>query len=347
MNILLIKRGAIGDVLMATPLIRQLKQNLSHRLASGGLESCRLDILVGKSAGIALKGNTNLDNIIIVDDGFFALSGVYRLAKFLYSKRNDYDYVFILDKHWYFNCMARIFCRAKIIGFARDRISQLVLNYSVDYADIHRYNVLYYLDLLNVSKIGPVNYEDIQLDLMINDHDQQTVKQILNKYQLKNFIVVVNSGGNNGYEQTGLRMLPEDKILSLLKKLLTTHQVILLGGAVDEENYHHYCRLINNVNLFNFAGQLSLAESAYLISGAKYFYTTDCGAMHLGVMMNMRGRMTAFFGPTNPAHILAKNYVTDTAIWQDQAIYDPNYALYGNSRLSQKLYFQNLDINKL
>jgi ADP-heptose:LPS heptosyltransferase len=58
MKILLIKRGAIGDLLMATPLVRQLKQQLN----------CPLDIIVGKSASAALILNPYLDKQFILPD---------------------------------------------------------------------------------------------------------------------------------------------------------------------------------------------------------------------------------------------------------------------------------------
>ena len=57
MNVLLIKRGAIGDILMTTPLIRQLKKN-----------NITIDYLTTNGAKEVLKNNTNIRKLITVND---------------------------------------------------------------------------------------------------------------------------------------------------------------------------------------------------------------------------------------------------------------------------------------
>lgn len=338
LKILIIKRGAIGDLLMATPLIRQLKTRLD----------CKLDILVGKDAAVAIKDNPYLAKRYILPDKSFALSGFLHLARFLCKFYKRYDYVFVLDKHWYFNLIAK-FTGAKVIGFCREWISSFLLYKKVIYKNVERYHGLYYLDMLQASNLAQANYDDIGLDLTITTNDQRIVTKLLTKYNIQNFMVVVNSGGNNSYEQTGIRMLPEDKIVDLLHELLNGGKtIIMLGGNTDLDNYVRYIKkLDNHSRLFNFAGQLSLSQSAYLIRQAVMLYTTDCGAMHLGVINNMPQRMLAFFGPTNPQHILPANYIYTSAVWQDQDIYDKNYQLTGNLRQAEPQYFTKLNVTNL
>lgn len=338
MNILLIKRGAIGDLLMATPLIRQIKQQLP----------CRLDLLVGKAAAIAVKDNPYLDRVIIVEDKDFRLNSGVRLASTMVSLHGDYDYVFVLDKHWYLNLQAKL-VGGKTIGYNRDKISNLLLNKAAIYSDVSRYHCLYYLDLLSASGLCPVNHADITLDLTISQADKVYVNKEINLHNLEQFVVLVNSGGNNAKEVGGARMLPRDKIIALLVRLINSgKKVVLIGGKVDQENYAEYCSQLGQpARLFNWAGRFSLAQSAYLISLSEKFYTTDCGAMHLGVAMQMKERMLAFFGPTNPAHILPKSYLGSSAIWDDRAIFDPEYQLRGKVPGNDKSYFSTLDMEKL
>ena len=339
LKILLIKRGAIGDLLLATPLIRQLKK---------AYPDCQLDLLVGKSASIAITKNPYLDNVFIRDDSDFALSGCFRFARFLFSLRKQYDNVFILDKHWYFNLMAKIIKARFTIGFSRGWFSACLLDESVPYNDVTRYHSLYYLDLLNASALAFTSYDDIQLDIFIADADKQKVKQLLVTNKIDNYVIVVNSGGNNSYETSGIRMLPASKISALLQKLLTKHKVILLGGKIDANNYNSYLAHLNNPpNLFNWAGQLSFAQSAYLIANSAKFYTTDCGAMHLGVAMLTPRQLCAFFGPTNPSHILPASYLNISAKWSDEDIYDPAYQLKGLLPVKKKEFFRHLDLDKL
>jgi ADP-heptose:LPS heptosyltransferase len=336
-KILLLKRGAMGDILMTSPLIRQLRQNFPDS---------QIDYCLAKPFESVLSKNQNLNNIIALDDKVFTIKGILKFIKFLISVRRKYDYIFILDKHWYFNLMSRVI-GATTIGFCRDRFSKLFLSKSVKYNDVNRYQVLYYLDLLSASNLTVPNYEDICLDLVISEGDKLNVANKLSELQIDKYVVIVNSGGNNQYETSGIRMLPKEKVLQLINGLLDNGgKVILLGGNQDKGNYANYINELNiPMNIYNFAGALSLASSAWLINNAKYFYTTDCGAMHLGVAMKVYVKMTAFFGPTNPRHIIPIQHMNCT-VWNDELIYDPNYQLYGDVDSKHPGFFNNIDITK-
>lgn len=338
MRVLLIKRGAIGDLLLATPLIRQLKQKLN----------CQLDIVVGKAASSALIANPYIDNQITLADDDFTMKGVFRLAKNLLALRGKYDYVLVLDKHWYFNLMAHLVAH-RVIGYIRSKWSNFLLMASVRYDDVTRYHALYYLDLLQRSGLAAVDYSDFSPDLVILPADKLAVDIFIAKHRLKNFVVVVNSGGNNAYEANGLRMLPQDKLIILLQNLLLRGKTILLAGSsIDAMNNQSYIEHLNSTaGLINVAGMFNLAASSYLIARSEHFYTTDCGAMHLGVAREIGDRMTAFFGPSNPAHILPKNYLKQSAIWLDQQIYDPRYQLDGTQQKIEPEYFRTLEVGTL
>lgn len=338
LKILLIKRGAIGDLLLATPLIRQLKQKLD----------CKLDIVVGKAASGALIANPYLDSQIILDDSDFTIKGVLRLSKSLLKLRGNYDYVMVLDKHWYFNLMAHLVAH-KVVGYTRSAWADFLLIAKVKYNNVNRYHALYYLDLLQTSRLAQANYQDIGLDLFISTSDKLAVEEFILKYQLNNFVIVVNSGGNNAYEVNGLRMLPQAKMLTLLQNLLDHGKTVLLAGSkIDADNNQNYIRELNSpAGLINVAGQFNLAASSYLINRSRHFYTTDCGAMHLGIAREMGEHMTAFFGPSNPAHILPASYLDKSAIWLDQQIYNPLYQLNGTQQNPEPKYFTALKIESL
>lgn len=336
MKILLIKKGAIGDLLMATPLIRQLKTKLKN---------CQLDIMVGESSAVALKGNKYLDNQIILNDKYFKLSGVTKFARQLYKVRNDYDFIFILDKHWYFSLLVSKLTNSIVIGYARENIAKAFLDKYVEYHDVTRYHSYYYLDLLDKTGIAHADYQDVTLDLTVTYADECAALDFITLQALENYVIVVNSGGNNAFEQNGLRMLPEDKVLQLINKLLLQEKIIILGGAqIDFEHNELYRKKLNyHPRLINAAGKLSLAESAYLFKHADHVYTTDCGAMHIGVACNLYAKMTTFFGPSNPQHILPPDYL-EYAHWGDEDIYSTSYQLYGKIRKKEPPYFVDLDV---
>lgn len=332
LNILLIKRGALGDILMTTPLIRQLRFNYPNAIinycTASGMQS-------------ALVNNEYLDKVLTLPEVAFTSKGIITFICFILNNRKSYDYIFVLGKQWRINLICRLFS-AIIVGFAREKFSKLLLDKFTEYNSVERYQGLYYLDLLNSSGLAKANYDDSGLDLPILDCDKLTVNELLKQHELSEFFVVVNSGGNNQFESGGVRMLSEKLIVSLLAKISEKHPVILIGGKFDVINYSNYIKqLAPGARVYNWANKLNLAASSYLIELAKHFYTTDCGAMHLGVARHKGKNMTAIFGPTNPKHILL-NIANYNVIWRDQAIFDANYQLYGKFKSQGNVYFTNI-----
>lgn len=329
-KILLIKKGAIGDVLMTTPLIRQLNKS-----------GCKVDYVVGKSASIAIKDNPYVDNIFILDDDTFNAKNLFKLARYYTSMRNKYDYVFILDKHWYFIFLAKLI-GGITVGFSRDTIAKYLLNKAVEYNDVNYYQVNYYLDLLNISGLSFANYKDNTIDFVVKEIDHLKVVSYLKDNKIDKYVVIVNSGGNSAFEKTGIRMLPMSKFQGLVQALIENgNRVILSGGKADYDNNQEVLQLLNYPkNLYNIAGKLSLSETAALFSSSNHVYTTDCGAMHIAKVV-AHDKFTAYFGATNPQHILSKNLMKN-AIWYDDGIYNIDYQLYGKTRLNEPDYFMKL-----
>ena len=328
----------MGDVLMTTPLIRQLKNNN---------KDLHLDYLTSFSMASCLRSNVYLDNVLLLPDNAFSVKGLFKYIKFLLSIKKQYDYIFILGKSTVINIITNIFTNAKLIGFSRGIISRLFLHKFIDYNNVNRYQVLYYLDLLNTMNIA-ADYNDTHMNLAFSEKDIDFVDNILQRKNINQYVVVTNSGGNNHFETSGIRMLPQDKIIDLLKKLVNQyHKIVLLGGKIDSNNYDYYIKQfppnIQN-KLINFAGVFDINQSVYFLSKSKHFYTTDCGAMHLGLISGIGKSMTCFFGPTNPKHILPLNTAAKI-IWQDEDIYNVNYQLYG--KLNNKQYFKRLNIYEI
>lgn len=346
-KILLIKRGALGDILMATPLIRQIRQKVPD---------LELDFLVSQQFIGAIKNNQYLDNIITLPAEMFSLKKIFSLLKFALSIRGKYDYVFMLDKHYYFNFIGRIISK-NTVGFVRESISSLFLRYPVKYADIMRYHGLYYLDLLKASELGCPDYMDCKLDFRVNDENRAKVQEILHKYKLacSDFVIIINSGGDNQFESGGVRMLPKSKIINLISRLSQNGltKIVLLGGGNDKINYNNYLEMIraNNQllpmvdNVLNLAGKLSLEQSAALMVCASKIYTTDSGAMHIAISQGLFDKLYCFFGPTCPDHVLPPK-MGIKYYWDDLEIFDWHYPLYGTMPKADT-YFAKLDIDTI
>ena len=145
MKILLFKIGAIGDTLMTTPLIRQLRNNFPD---------AQIDYLIGEHSYGVLDANKYLDNIIKFDEKIFFEKYFIKWMKLIFKIRKEsYDVIFVLDKHWIFNLVSFLFRIKKRIGF--DRFGEgKFLTYKVPYFG-RKHEIFYYLDLFHKFQILP------------------------------------------------------------------------------------------------------------------------------------------------------------------------------------------------
>ena len=325
MKILLLKAGALGDILMTTPVIRQLREHFP---------SAQIDYMVGNGCQTVLNDNPHLNSVITFDSNIFfkhKLIDMLKLAKNIRAKQ--YDIVFLFDKHWIFSLTSFLAGIKKRIGFARDFPSRIFLTEYVNYK-LPRHEIHYYLDL--VDKIAKANHNDTKMDLSINKTSKEKVQTFIRKNNLHNFLVFINSGGENSVETGGTRKLPNTFFKKTLKKLSKNNQILLIGGKTDKD---YYDKFILNKNITNIAGQFTNAESTELMRFAKRVYTTDCGPMHMAATVN--NNITAYFGPTNPKRKapLVKHIET---VWNDEDIYEETYELYGKIPKKTKTFFRKL-----
>jgi len=128
MKVLLWKIGALGDVVMTTPLVRQLRRQLPQ---------ARIDYLVGRSFRGVLHGNPHLDNVLDFDDGTLFGARAQGLAAILRQLRG-YDAIYVLDKHWIFTWLARLSGAPQRIGFRRRAIEGWPLTAKVPFGPLRQ-----------------------------------------------------------------------------------------------------------------------------------------------------------------------------------------------------------------
>ena len=224
MRILLFKIGALGDVLMTTPLLRQLRKKYPK---------AQIDYLIGNSTSIVLKNNQHINNVLTFDEKIFFDKKLFKLFQLIRKiKKEKYDLIFVLDKHWIFTFVSWLMKIPQRIGFFRDKLSKLFLTKGVEYGKIE-HEINYYLSLMN-SKT-----KNKKMDLVVHLKDSEKAKKILFEYRLNSFYIFINSGGDNKGEKGGVRKLPDHKFKQILLELSKKHKVLLLGGKNDENYYYH------------------------------------------------------------------------------------------------------------
>lgn len=318
-KILFFKIGAIGDVLMTTPLVRAVKARYPD---------AQLDYWVGKSCKDVLSLSPIIHSVRTFQESFFYKKNIIQLIKLSRQVRKErYDCAFVLDKHWLFSFFI---AQTKIpvrVGFLRDGFSFNTMN--VAYKE-KGHEIDYYLAL--GREIGAAN-ELRTIDTVLSVQDNEFGKN----YVRGEYTCVVNSGGANAGERGNIRRMPGALFYELVKRLSQRQKVVLIGGQLDNEYYSGF--YFNN-NVIVAAGKCSIRQSAAIMKYARRVYTTDCGPLHLASAVN--DNIVAIFGPTDPARKGPLNAKSQT-LWRDASIYNEAYELYGKQPKGE--FFKNVTVD--
>jgi ADP-heptose:LPS heptosyltransferase len=306
------KIGAMGDVLMTTPFLRQLRRQFPD---------ARIEFHVGAPSAVLLKGQPALDALFTFDPGIFYGKKIFRLlqwASALASHR--YDYFFIMDKHLAFVAAARYAAGPRCLGFARSRAHRWLLLHAVPYGEV-RHEIHYYLDLLKFFFEPDDNDTALERPSGIVPFAETAARHGLPP--AGTFDVWVNSGGIYAGGKGESRRLPAPLFEKMVRRHLAAVPVVLLGSELDAEFYR---AALGETRARNLAGMLSVRESAGVMGAARKVFTSDGGAMHLA--SSVTERVHAFFGPTHPLRLGPLNPGA-TYSWHDQDIFDDAYGLFG------------------
>ena len=309
MKVLLWKIGALGDIVMTTPLVRQLRR---------ALPTARIDYLTGRRCTAILAGNPHLDAVHGFDDTILYQGRAARIPELLPLLRG-YDCVFTLDKHWVFGLVARLAGVPMRIGFRRRMHEGLLLTRTARYGAL-RHEIDCYLDLAQAGG-WPVSRADVALVAPAPAPFESD----------SHAAVLINSGGDNANESSQVRRMPDALFGALVEECAARHPVAFLGGASEAAYYARFA----GAGRSNLCGRTSLAQATAVLASAPRVITTDTGLMHVAGAVNPR--VTAVFGPTHP---LRKCPPGATWAWKDEARYDPRYELFGT--VPQAGYFEGL-----
>jgi len=119
-----------------------------------------------------------------------------------------------------------------------------------------------------IRKLGITN-DHQGLDFFISKEDEFELPD-----GLKNGFIAFAIGA-----QYATKRLPLEKMISLLSK--TDHPVVLLGGKEDFETGEKIKNALSGKKIQNYCGELSIRQSAFVVSRSKVVLTHDTGLMHI------------------------------------------------------------------
>jgi lipopolysaccharide heptosyltransferase II len=283
-SVLIVKLGAIGDVVLSLPMIQ------ATRAAHPG---ARVTVMIGQASAPLLKENTAVDDVWVVDENDFWKKRLRRLLQlFLEVRSRRFSQVYILQWSSLFHFFFWLAGIPKRVGFSREGQS-FKLTHSVPYfeGDARHHDVDLYLRLVGSASGAPTlaitSMERIQGEARWGAFDRSKTRPR---------VVMAPGGGHNAKLVMPLKRWSAAHFSALAKKLEKEwNAIVLLAGSSSEKT------LLDSIGLpteQNLAGHLDLRDTAALIATAGLFIGNDSGLTHIAAAVGTPSLV--FFGPTSP-----------------------------------------------
>ncbi|MGH7951210.1 MAG: glycosyltransferase family 9 protein [Limisphaerales bacterium] len=281
MKILVISLAGIGDTLLATPLIHELRENFPD---------ATIDALVLWSGSKdLLKNNPHLNR---VHQKNLIQSGKPEALRFLWSLRRE-RYGVSINTHPQSRIHYRI--AARIVG-AKMRIS-------------HEYECFNWLDRKLVNKTLPQDYSrhsiennfDVlpllggkikllkhEMEIFLTANEEEFADEFFAKNKLAGKILGVHAG-SGGTKNLPLKRWPLKNYAGLIRRLNKERpdvRVLLFGGP-EEAKDHQVILAQSNRNLTLEAKTQNLRQTAILMKRCSAFLSVDTALMHIAAAMKV------------------------------------------------------------
>ena len=262
LKILVIRFSSIGDIVLTTPVIRALKQQLP---------GARVHFLTKLRFEPVLKSNPYIDKLWLYDQNFNEI--IPRL------KAERFDYIVDLHKNFR-STYVRLLLGRPSGSFNKLNVRKwLIVNF--------KWNFLPGIHIVDryfraVQKLE-VNNDGSGLDYFITPADEVTPV-------FQDYIAVVIGGKHH------TKILPASKIAEVISRL--NKPVILLGGKEDSARGEEILGLVSKPAV-SFCGVCSLNQAASLVRQSSAVLTNDTGLMHVAAAF--RKKMVSVWGNTIPA----------------------------------------------
>ncbi|MCX6740483.1 MAG: glycosyltransferase family 9 protein [Candidatus Parcubacteria bacterium] len=286
-NILVCELNFIGDALLITPCLRQIKQNYPQS---------KITVLTGlKASQQLLTNNPNIDHLLTAKNH-------WQIFIFSLKNRNKFDILLDFSANFYkaflltlSNIPYRIGTKPKqkILLKNRDGFGWLYTHTKNFSSQTHIAD--YFLSLLEF--LGN-NILDNHLEIYLDDKEKKDSFKLLTKYNLnENQFLVLHPGVNDQGKAWNIKAWQE-----LAQKLVSQYKLVFTGSTEDQDLIAEICQDLKPGQALNLAGKLEIRQTATLIFRAQAFIGVDTGPLHIAVSFNKP--IVAIFNTTHPQNYL-------------------------------------------
>lgn len=267
-KILIIRFSSIGDIVLTTPVIRCVKEQI---------ENCEIHYLTKRSFKSILEHNPYITKLHLIE------KDVNEVIEDL--KKENFDH--IIDLH---NNLRSLHVKLKLLkpatAFKKMNLKKwLIVRFKVRNIFLPHIVERY----LDAAKSLNIKNDNKGLDYFIPHTDEITLSTLPLSHQKGYTAFVIGA-------KHFTKQLPIEKIISICKKL--NSPIVLLGGKEDADRA---LAIQNEVgeNIFNACGKYNLNQSASFIKQAVKVISHDTGLMHIAAAFNKE--IISVWGNTVPA----------------------------------------------
>jgi len=278
-----------GDVLLTTPMIKEIKENHPDSI---------IDLLVYRGTGSILESDHRVSNIIEAEPSSNT-SLIKRIFKEILLLRklhsNDYDFGIFLTTQWRMALMARSLRGAKTAGVddKKRRKSFWVKSFTIIFPEAGEGHIVE----RNLSALKTLGLSSIKKEAGLSLIIPEEANEINKKYAIgTNYCLFhpVSRRETKLWKKEAFAKLIDHYANQGLKVVLTS------GPDQMEIQYLKDIEELTKTKIINLGGKTSLIELAALIKDSRFFIGLDSVASHIGAAVGASG--VALFGPSNPVN---------------------------------------------
>lgn len=267
MKLLVVRFSSIGDVILTTPVLRCIKEQL---------KDVEVHFLTKQSFASLLEGNPHVNKIWTIEKSIDEVTSEL--------KKEGFDE--IIDLHHNIRTLSlkrKLGVKSSAfpkLNFKKWLLVRFKMNRMPDLHVVDRY--------FDAVKHLNVKADNGNCELFLRSTEIISPESL----QITGSFVAVALGA-----QFKTKVLPLQQLINVLAPI--TEPIVLLGGKGDEKLAEELISHFDTKQIISCAGRFTIRESAGLLSQARVLLSNDTGLMHLATCFDVR--IVSVWGNTVPA----------------------------------------------